>query len=248
MKKLSLALFVMFVSSVFSQGVDDFKNGLDFVGSGTEPFWEIKIDFEKGIFFNSADGIMKFETGIPESTPVKDKEGVIYTAKTKKYEVKVQTLKETCSDGMSDISYPYSVKINIINIDKNEKTELSGCGNYTCDYRLDDIWVLEKFKGAEIKKEQYSKTKPYIEIKIKDSRIGGNTGCNDFYGTVELKGETMLINKNISMTKMACTDIMNFESDFINAISGKTFKYKIEDLKLFFIENDAVIMELRKVD
>jgi heat shock protein HslJ/uncharacterized membrane protein len=248
MKRLLFAVFLLFVSSAFSQDVDDFKNGIDFAGSGTEPFWSVKIDFEKGIFFNSADGELKFETGIPESTPVKNKEGVIYTAKSKKYEVKIQTVKEPCSDGMSDISYPYSVKINIKNIDKNEKTELSGCGNYTYDYRLDDIWVLEKFKGSEIKKEQYSKTKPYIEIKIKDSRIGGNTGCNEFYGTIEIRSDKIVISNKISLTKMACADIENFESDFIQAMSGKTFSYKIENMKLYFTENETVIMEFRKVD
>jgi uncharacterized membrane protein/heat shock protein HslJ len=248
MNKLLFAILVLFVSSVFSQGVDDFKNGIDFTGSGTEPFWSVKIDFEKGIFFNSADGVMKFETGIPESTPVKNKEGVIYTAKSIKYEVKVQTTKEPCSDGMSDNSYPYSVKININNIDKNERTELSGCGNYTYDYRLDDIWVLEKFKGSEIKKEQYSKTKPYIEIKIKDSRIGGNTGCNEFYGTIEIMGDKIIISNKISLTKMACPDIENFETDFIQAISGKTYSYKIEDMKLYFMENEEVILQFRKVD
>jgi|WetSurMetagenome_2_1015567.scaffolds.fasta_scaffold16076_2 heat shock protein HslJ len=246
MKKL-FALLVLFVSSVYSQGVDDFKNGIDFIGTGTEPFWCVKVDIEKGIFFESPGKELKIETGIPKATSISDKEGTIYSAEAKKYELKVQIIKGTCSDGMSDNAYAYSVKVFITETGKDTK-ELSGCGNYTFDNRLDDIWALDKFKGSEIKREQYSKTKPYIEIKINDNRIGGNTGCNDFFGAAEIKGDKIVIKNETTMTKMACFDIMDFESEFIQAIKGKTYYYKIEDLKLFFIENEKVIMEFHKID
>jgi len=245
MKKLLIILLALFVSSVYSQGMDDFKNGIDFAGTGTEPFWGIKIDIEKGMFFNSAGDELKFETGIPQVTQINDTE-TVYTAKSKIYEVKAQITKCSCSDGMSDNISPYSVKIYITETGKETKM-LSGCGNYLFDYCLDDIWALDKFKGVEIKKEQYSKTKPYIYIKIIEQRIGGNTGCNDFWGTTEIRGDKIVISNKITLTKMACDD-MGFESDFINAMSGKILSYKIEDLKLYLIENGTVIMEFHKVD
>jgi heat shock protein HslJ len=247
MKNLLFALLVLLVSSVYSQNDDDFKNGMDFVGTGTEPFWSVKIDIEKGIFFNTAGDELKFETGIPKSTTINDKEGITYTAETKEYEVNVKIIKESCSDGMSDIKYPYSVKIIMKEIGKNESKELSGCGNYTFDHRLNDIWALDKFKDSEIKKDVHSKTQPYMEIHIRENSIGGNTGCNEFWGVAEVKGDKIVISKEFTLTKIACDD-RGFESDFINALSGKTLNYKIEKLKLYLIENDIVIMEFHKID
>lgn len=246
MKRLLFFLFVLLVSSVNSQDDENFKNGIDFVGSGTEPFWGIKIDFEKGIFFNSADGELKFETGVPKTTEINETE-IICVAKTKKYDVKVQICKDSCNDGMSDIIYPYSVKVFITEVGKKETIELSGCGNFTFDYRLNDIWALDKFKDSEIKKDLNLKTQPYIEIHIRENRIGGNTGCNEFWGVAEVRGEKILIGNKFTLTKIACDD-NGFESDFISALSGKTLNYKIEKLKLYLSENDKVIMEFHKID
>lgn len=246
MKNLFFALLVLLTSSAYSQNDDDFKNGVDFTGIGTEPFWSVKIDIEKGIFFNSADGELKFETGIPELVSGNINEGFAYVAESKKHKVKVLINKDSCSDGMSDIIYPYSVKVIIKETGKTETVELSGCGNYTFDSRLNDIWALNKFKGSEVK-DLNLKIVPYIEIHIRENRIGGNTGCNEFWGFVEVKGDKITVGNKFTLTKIACDD-KGFESDFINAFSGRTLNYKIEKLKLYLTENDKVIMIFNKID
>ncbi|MCX6163853.1 MAG: META domain-containing protein [Ignavibacteriae bacterium] len=247
MKYLLIIIFILLVSTVYSQDEADFKNGIDFVGSGTEPFWGIKIDFEKGIFFNSAGDELKFETGIPVPLTAHGNSEVTFTADAEKYKVKVQICKDSCNDGMSDIIYPYSVKVFITEVGKKKTKELSGCGSYTFDHRLNDIWALDKFKDSEIKKDSQSKTRPYIEIHIRENRIGGSTGCNEFWGLAEVMGDKITISNKFTLTKIACDDD-GFESNFINALSGKTLNYKIEKLKLYLIENDIVIMEFNKID
>ena len=248
MKKLFLILLLLFISSAYSQDDKDFKKGIDFIGRGTEPFWSVKIDIEKSITFKLENDDLHFKTGMPGFTPVHSNNGgAEITGESKKYNIVININKDSCNDGMSDIIYPYSVKISITQKGKTEPIEFTGCGNYTYDYRLDNIWTLVKFKGGEIKKGQYSKTKPYIEIKIKDSRIGGNTGCNGFFCPVEIRGNKIVISTDFTMTKMACDD-MGFESDFVQAISGKTYKYKTDGLKLYLIEDETVIMEFRKTD
>lgn len=115
------------------------------------------------------------------------------------------------------------------------------------DYRIDNIWALSKFKGEEINKELFKKTKPYIEIKILQKRLGGNTGCNEFFVSSEITGSKIVIGSDITLTKMACED-MGFEIDFIQAIKGRSYEYKTDGLNLYFSEGDKVIMEFRKID
>ena len=247
MKKLIFILLVLLVSSVYSQNDDDFTNGIDFVGIGTEPFWSLKIDVEKGIFFNSAGDEFKLETGIPKIKPAEDKACVTYIAESEKFNLKVQIEKDSCGDGMSDIIYPYSVKITITRIGYKEIREFSGCGNYTFNPLLNDIWALVNFKGTDIKDFKNLKSRPYMEIHIRENRIYGNASCNEFSGTAEVTGDKIIFGDHITRTKMNCEE-MNLETDFLNALSGKTLNYKIEKLKLYLSENDKVIMEFNKID
>ncbi|MFA5405075.1 MAG: META domain-containing protein [Ignavibacteria bacterium] len=246
MKKLLFVLLVLFVTSAYSQD-DDFNNGIDFSGVGTEPFWSLKIDIEKGISFNTSGDELKIETGIPESTSGNNKSGIIYSAESEKFNVKVRINKESCNDGMSDNPYPYSVKVTITRKGYKEIREFSGCGNYTYNSLLNDIWALVNFKGTDIKDIKDLNSKPYIEIHIKENKIGGNASCNEFYGTVEVMGDKIVIADYITQTKMNCSE-MNFEMNFLQALSGKTLQYKIEKLKLYLISNGETIMEFNKMD
>jgi uncharacterized membrane protein len=247
MNKLFFVLFLLVSSLVYSQGNDDFKNGIDFSGAGTEPFWSVKIDFEKGIYFNSPGDDLKIETGKPEMSPTENNSNFIYTASSEKFDLKVQIKKENCSDGMSDNTYPYSVKVSISEKCGKETKELKGCGNYTYDSLINDIWALINFKSKDISKDKTLEKRPYMEIHVKENKIIGNASCNEFYGTVEILGDKILFGDGISRTKMNCSEML-LETDFLNALSGKIFNYKIEKLKLYLIENGEVIMEFNKMD
>jgi heat shock protein HslJ/uncharacterized membrane protein len=247
MKNLLFVLLVLFVSSAYSQDDADFKSGIDFIGTGIEPLWSLKIDIEKGIYFNLLGENLKFETGIPKLTTVEDKGSVIFSGETPNFEIKIQINLNSCNDGKSDITYPYSVKVFINETGSDKAKELSGCGNYTFDNHLNDIWSLAKFKDIDVKNEKGLSSKPYIEIKINEHRIGGNASCNEFYGKAEIRGDKIVVDKYITLTKMNCNE-MKFEIDFINAISGKTLYYRIDGLKLYLLENDNVIMEFNKMD
>ena len=130
--------------------------------------------------------------------------------------------------------------------DKDLKKTVNITGD-SIDYRIDNIWALEKFKGAEINKELFKKTKPYIEIKINQNRLGGNTGCNEFFVSCKIIGSKIEIGNDITLTKMACDD-MGFESDFVQAIKDKTYDYKTDGMNLYFSDGEKVIMEFRKID
>jgi heat shock protein HslJ len=246
MRKLFILLFFIILQSAYSQESKDFNDGYDFVGIGTEPFWDVKINETKEISFHTISDGTAFSTGIPELTLLSSNDVCSYSAESDKYSVKVLIKKEECTDGMSDNIYQYSVNVSVTEKSSNQTKEFKGCGYYTNDYRLDDIWVLDKLKGNEFSKKDYS-TRPYMELKVRDSRVGGNAGCNTFLGKIEIKGHKIAFSKNMNMTKMACEE-MKLEMDFINAISGKTLGYKVDNGKLYFYENGNTVMQFYRTD
>lgn len=245
--KKAIVLLMLIASTSFSQINTFFNEGLDFVGIGTEPFWDLKIDAEKSIAFYSLGSENNIITDKPIYVPIMDAAGFAYLGQTETYSVNVQIMKETCSDGMSDNTYSYSVRVSIFNKTNAETIEYKGCGYYAYDYRLNDIWVLEKLNGKEITKEQYIKNRPYIEFRLREDRLGGNAGCNNFFGKVEAKGNKITFPNNYGMTMIACPENL-IEREFIKTITGKTLEYKIDNGKLYLFQEDEAVMEFRKTD
>jgi len=248
MKKLVLMLMIILsVNIVKAQDTDFFNEGVDFLGAGTEPFWGVKVDAEEGIYFDALNYEMHIATGLPKYSPIMDVAGFAYLGESERYSVTVQVLKKECSDGMSDIVHHYSVKVIIFDKSNSETFEYSGCGRFTADYRLNDIWVLESLNGKEITKEQYMKKRPYIEFKLDENRMGGNSGCNNFFGKMEVKSTKIVIDEKIGSTMMACPD-MSLEKEFTQTIAGKTLDYKIDNGRLYFYEDGKEVMKFKKAD
>ena len=248
MKKLILMLMILLsISSVKAQETDYFREGIDFKGIGTEPFWGVRIDAEKGIYFDNPAFDYVIETGVPKFVPIMDVTGFAYIGESEKYSIHVQVIKQECSDGMSDNVYPYAVKVMLTDKVSSDISEFNGCGSYTADLRLNDIWVLESLNGKEITKEQYMKKRPYVEFKLDKNRIGGNSGCNNFFGKVEVKSSKIVIDEKIGSTMMACPD-MSLEKEFTQTIAGKTLDYKIENGGLYFYEDGKEVMKFKKAD
>lgn len=245
MKKLLIVFLLLLSAALYSQENKDFKDGYDFICFGTEPFWDVKISDGRDISFDILGNEMKFTTGLPEYSE-KGKDEFCYSASSDKYSIKVTIKKSECGDGMSDNSYPYSVVASVTENSTGKLTDFKGCGQFTFDYRLDDIWVLDKMKDIQFSKTDYE-TRPYMELKIRDGRVGGNAGCNTFLGKIEIKGRKISFSKNLNMTKMAC-DKMGLEIEFINSISGQTLGYKVDNGKLFLYEKDTEILRFYHTD
>lgn len=242
-----MLMIMLSISGVKAQDTDFFNEGVDFIGAGTEPFWGVKVDAEDAIYFDAFNFEMHIATGLPKYVPIMDIAGFAYSGESERYTVTVQVLKQECSDGMSDVVHHYSVKVIIVDKSSAETNEYSGCGRFTSDYRLNDIWVLETLNGKEITKEQYMKKKPYIEFKLNDNRMGGNAGCNNFFGKMEVKGSKIVFDERIGSTMMSCPD-MTLEKEFTETIAGKTLDYKIDNGRLYFYEDGKEVMKFNKTD
>lgn len=91
--------------------------------SGTEPFWSLMIGSTKAVYENMGEGLkMEFATVIQQ-----DAQGLQaghtrkYTFKNAKVTADAIVIKKKCDDGMSDITYPYTITLTV------GKTLLAGC-------------------------------------------------------------------------------------------------------------------------
>ena len=85
------------------------KAGIDFIGVGNEPFWNIEIDNDNTIAFKLADWKKPLIVAVVQPTVVKD--STIYNLVADKNPLKIIILSQFCSDGMSDMLYQYKVVV-----------------------------------------------------------------------------------------------------------------------------------------
>ncbi|WP_182466882.1 META domain-containing protein [Sphingomonas gilva] len=166
---------------------------------GTEPFWSVAI----------GGGAMRYESA----------EGRIVTVPTprprvgingERYETRRLTVDIThvrCSDGMSDRSYPDTVRVTV------DGRRLNGCGGESGlgMAPLDGTsWRVANIDGT---RAQFS------TIAFAEGRISGRA-CNSFSGTYRVQGER-LITGPIMATKMACPGPrMTEENALLGALRG----------------------------
>jgi uncharacterized membrane protein len=94
--------------------------GVDFIGHGNEPFWGIEIDKEKNITLMSPN--FKDTVVVPYAAPSVTNNVREFHIEADKTKLDIILTPQFCSDGMSDMLYEYSVRINY-----NNKA-YSGCG------------------------------------------------------------------------------------------------------------------------
>lgn len=107
-----------------AMNVEAWKNkraeGLEFFGTGTEPFWNIAIDEQKSIVFTRAN-VPKPLTFKP-SKPIVKGDSTVYQVRKDTAALRVAIYNTFCSDGMSDNVYANKVTV-VFNGDVYE-----GCG------------------------------------------------------------------------------------------------------------------------
>lgn len=112
------------------------------------------------------------------------------------------------------------------------------------DYRLNDIWVLESINDIQADEKNYMKGLPRLEINIKEMTFMGNGGCNSINGKFESAGEDIKFGP-IASTRMMCPG--NYESEFLTALNNSE-KFKIENNRLYIMQDGKTLIVLKKVD
>ena len=81
-------------------------------------------------------------------------------------------------------------------------------------------WKLTELMGKKIPSTMQGHKEMYMILKKETDRVQGNSGCNTFAGSYELREPRRITFSQIASTKMACLDFdMNTETVFLNVLS-----------------------------
>lgn len=113
--------------------------------------------------------------------------------------------------------------------------------------QLNAKWMLEALNGYPLEKDSFDAEKPNIEIQTQNKMYFGYSGCNRMNGEMSITESTIEF-KPGPMTRRACIDGGNIESDFLTALMSSRY-YAIKDGKLE-LKNDQqkVVCKFRKVN
>ncbi|MEO8533092.1 MAG: META domain-containing protein [Flavobacterium sp.] len=210
-----------------------------FKATGNEPFWGLKIGKEKIVLTSLITGMETLTFPAVEPIKAMDANVKMYKIKNAAVSATITIQQLDCQDSMSGAVSPYAVKVEI-----NDKV-LKGCGKYITDYRLHDIWVLEKLNGFKVFAGDYQNELPRIEIHAAENIFMGFGGCNAIEGRIFFEKDVLRFTNGIS-TLMACAP-GNKEGEFLKALQSTT-TYSIGDLRLTLSNSSGKVLVFRKVD
>lgn len=215
----------------------------DFVAMGNEPFWNLEIEFDRGMQFKSLNEPAALTMPVP---PAKSKDGstLSYNISTEDGAMQVTIMRTDCQDSMSGEAFSYSVAIAVKDSKMEAFEQLSGCGRFQGNFRLNDAWALTSMDGKSIDAADFSGEVPNLELQLVTGKVFGFAGCNRFNGGLEFNEKTITFNA-LASTKMACPQ-MDVENQFMRAISMQTLGYELADNTLT-LKNDAHTLVFSKM-
>ncbi|MDA3941942.1 MAG: copper resistance protein NlpE N-terminal domain-containing protein [Bacteroidetes bacterium] len=221
------------------------QQGNDFFAMGQEPSWSLTLNFEEQFRFSSISGINL-------NTPAVDQESLLqskkmrYQTTTDAGTLEIEISDEACQDAMSGQLFDFSVIVKAKESSTGAYSTFHGCGTFTYDLKLHDIWVLEALEGETIQASSFTRGLPQLEIFVEEQRFGGHDGCNMLVGNIVTKGNTISFKDAVS-TKMACQN--NTKSDlYREAINDKTFTFQLKNYRLILTADGLQKLRFRKID
>lgn len=214
-----------------------------FRASGNEPFWLLQLSKEYIQISTLSDTLIA-----PAATPTEAMDANIKSYRTKVADalISIEIIQSGCINDMSGAASPYRVNLIISGAKQNQRNgTFSGCGNYITDYRLHDIWVLEKLYKGQATSSDFSKELPRLEINSSKNIFIGFTGCKTMNGTIFYEKNILRFIDIESDNKSCGTN--NKEPEFLNALRSST-TYKIENNRLWLSNPSNQTLVFKKID
>lgn len=105
-------------------------------------------------------------------------------------------------------------------------------------------WLLQEVNSAIVQLPA-GERQPYLLFQRLDGRVTGYSGCNEFFGSYDLKGD-MLTFGPLGMTRKFCADAAGeVEQAFLGVLS-KTRGWRVDRQMLLLIEGDHILARLRR--
>ena len=218
--------------------------GVNFSASGNEPFWSLEIKFDSTLHFKTMSGKeLILPAGKSEKTT--DANSTRYHSESSEGIIIVQLFKQNCIDDMSGAKKSFRVDVQVKMAGDTKYTNYKGCGKYIGDYRLHDIWALQRIGDKVIDAKEYQHGVPTIEFQLNEGKVFGFGGCNRFFGNIQMEEDKISFNQ-VGSTEMACPDL-KLETQFLGLFADKTVPYKVTEGILYLGEGDNMLV-FKKVD
>jgi heat shock protein HslJ len=201
----------------------------DFVGSGNNPVkWQVEINFADSIRFITEDGV-RLGIALNQCTKTETEQKVTYY--NAKNNFTVERYFKPCGNEAN-------VTCSFLN-----KT-FTGCGAYEVNSGLDGTWLLEKYNGKIVLSTSFAQL-PEIKLNTKTQTINGNDGCNQFGGTMQVKGKEIVFS-NLMATERYCEN-MELANIIQQKVSNKPLNYFFKQDKLhFYLIDDGMLIFKKK--
>lgn len=216
-----------------------FTEGIEFYGTGSD--WTISLDIENDFQFKKADGFV-FSTPAVEAIKAQDSNVSRYRAQVESGEMIIQLYEQECLDVITGQKRSHQVTVELKRGTDKEFQRFEGCGQFTLDERIHDIWVLQKLNNKEVTGTNL----PYVEFNTTEGKVMGNAGCNNFSSKASFKGNTLTLSP-LAVTRKFCPDAP-YESDFMKAFLPGEIDYIIDNTKLVLRRGSTEVMVLKKMD
>ncbi len=106
-------------------------------------------------------------------------------------------------------------------------------------------WLLVEVKGMAVELPA-SERQPSLTFNKAEKRATGYSGCNDFFGSYELKGEALVFGP-LGMTRKFCEGAAGDREQAFLRVLGETRAWKIEKDFLLLIDDGTVLARLKTV-
>ena len=216
-----------------------FREGIEFYGTGAD--WSISLDVDSDFVFKRADGFV-FSTPAVQAVKAQDANVSRYRAQVESGEMIVQLYGQECINSATGQKLPYKVTVEIKRGIDTAFQHFEGCGQFTFDERIHDIWALQKLNDQQVSGANL----PYMEFNSTEGKVFGKTGCNNFSSKASFKGNTVTLGP-AAVTRKFCPNAP-FESEFLKALLPGEIGYTIDNKKLVLSRAGKEIMVFKKVD
>jgi heat shock protein HslJ len=111
------------------------------------------------------------------------------------------------------------------------------------DANLVDIyWKLTEIMGSPVVAKPEKTKAAHITFSIEDDRVFGNTGCNSFSGTYQLKPANGLTFSSMISTRVMCLDDMDTENK-MNKAFGLVDSFILVGISLTLFLSDKTLLD-----
>lgn len=219
--------------------------GFGFFAIGNEPSWSLNMDFDGKFHLKSLSGI-NLDAPALASIDFLKSDKINYSSTTESGALEIEIRKENCQDAMSGQLFDYAVSVKARTSSEAYYSTFEGCGTFTFDLRLHDIWVLEAINGKTYTDSDFGSGLPQLEIFVEEQRFGGKDGCNILIGKIETSANIITFKEAIS-TKMACPN--DTRSDlYRETLTDKSFGFLIKNNRLILSDSDGEKLRFKKID